>query len=276
MERADIDGLTLEYEDRGSGEPILLMHAGLCADWFKPLVDEPALERRRLIRYHRVGYAGSGRVPGAVSLADQARHCRELLRHVGVERAHLVGHSSSADIAMQVALDEPGMVASLALLEPALIPVPSRAAWGRTVAAPAVERFRSGDHAGAVDAWLQGVAGEDYASAMNRALPAAFGQAVADAPTFFEQELPAVLEWAFDEEIARRITQPALAVLGGRSHEVSPVWEERQALLLSWLPAAEPFVLDGATHLLHLQNPCAMADALAAFYARHPLTASTA
>ena len=170
---------------------------------------------------------------------------------------------------MQVALDEPGMVASLALLEPALMPVPSRAAWGQAVAVPAVERFRSGDHAGAVDAWLQGVAGEDYASAMNRALPGAFGQAVADAPTFFEQELPAVLEWPFDEEIARRITQPALAVIGGRSHEVSPVWEERQALLLSWLPAAEPFVLDGATHLLHVQNPSGMAEALDAFVERH-------
>jgi hypothetical protein len=43
------------------------------------------------------------------------------------------------------------------------------------------------------------------------------------------------------------------------------VWEERQALLLTWLTNAEPFVLDGATHLLHIQNPRGMAEALAAF-----------
>jgi pimeloyl-ACP methyl ester carboxylesterase len=270
VERADVDGLTLEYEVHGSGEPVVLLHAGLCADWFKPLLDEPALAHRQLIRYHRVGYAGSSRLPGAVSLADQAGHCLALMDHLGVERAHLAGHSSSADIAMQAALDEPDRVASLALLEPALMPVPSRAEWGRTAAAPAIDLFRSGDYAGAVDAWMRGVAGEDYAGTMNRALPSAFGQAVADAPTFFEQELPAVLEWPFDEQIAARITQPALAVLGERSHEVSPVWEERQALVLAWLPAAEPFVLPDATHLLHVANPRGMAEALDAFVERHP------
>ena len=34
----------------------------------------------------------------------------------------------------------------------------------------------------------------------------------------------------------------------------------------------EPFVLAGATHLLHRQRPRAMAEALAGFFARHPLT----
>ena len=57
-------------------------------------------------------------------------------------------------------------------------------------------------------------------------------------------------------------------MIGERSPEVSPVWEERQELLLSWLPNVEPFVLDGATHLLHVQNPRGMAEALAAFVSR--------
>jgi hypothetical protein len=41
----------------------------------------------------------------------------------------------------------------------------------------------------------------------------------------------------------------------------------------SWLPDVESFVLPEATHLLHVQNPRGMAEALASFYARHPLTA---
>jgi len=73
-----------------------------------------------------------------------------------------------------------------------------------------------------------------------------------------------------------RVTQPALAVLGGLSHRVSPMWEERQALLLAWLPHVEPFVLDGATHLLHLQAPRGGAEALAAFLSRHPLAVAPA
>jgi hypothetical protein len=33
MERAAVDGLELEYELRGSGEPVVLIHWGLCAAW---------------------------------------------------------------------------------------------------------------------------------------------------------------------------------------------------------------------------------------------------
>jgi hypothetical protein len=50
------------------------------------------------------------------------------------------------------------------------------------------------------------------------------------------------------------------------------VWSQRQKLLLDWLPATENFVLPGATHLLHVQNPRGMAEGLATFFARHPLS----
>ena len=59
--------------------------------------------------------------------------------------------------------------------------------------------------------------------------------------------------------------------MGGQSPEVSPIWRARQQLLLDWLPNAEPFVLPDATHLLHVQNPAALGQALATFFARHPL-----
>jgi pimeloyl-ACP methyl ester carboxylesterase len=62
-----------------------------------------------------------------------------------------------------------------------------------------------------------------------------------------------------------------LAVIGEKSRELSPIWGERQQLLLTWLPKAEPFVLSGATHLLQVQNPRGMAEGLAAFFARHRL-----
>jgi pimeloyl-ACP methyl ester carboxylesterase len=271
MQRATVDDQTIAYVERGAGEPVVLIHAGLCADWFMPLLDEPALARYRLIAYHRAGYGGSSRQWGSVSIADHARHCQGLLQHLGIERAHLVGHSSSADVALQLALDDPETVHSLALLEPALMPVPSREAWGRAVAQPATERYQAGDRAGAADTWMRGVAGDDYRAALDAALPGAFEQIVTDAPTFFEQELPAVRQWVFNRQDAQRITQPALAVLGGRSHQVSPVWEERQALLEAWLPNVEPFVLADATHMLHLQNSRGMAEALADFVSRHPL-----
>jgi len=281
MDRATIEGIELEYEIRGTGEPVVLVHAGVFAGWFKPLLEEPALTGRyRVLSYHRIGYAGSSRVAGPVSIAQQAAHLRSLMRRLGIERAHIVGHSSGGNIALQLALDAPEVVGSLALLEPALVASPSgpqkdSAAIGSTFQiGPVLQIYSAGDKAGAVDAWMRGVGGQSYRAALDRALPGAFDQAVADADTFFGQELPAVRQWSFTREDAIRIKQPVLAVLGAKSTEVSPIFGKRQELLLAWLPKVEAFILPDATHLLHVQNPRAMAAGLAAFFARHPLSSS--
>lgn len=276
MGRAGVDGLKFEYELQGRGEPVVLIHWGLCAAWAKPFIDAPALaDHFRLLSYHRAGFAGSDRIQGPVSIADHAAHCARLMRHLGIERAHIVGHSSSAMIALQLALDFPGAVHTLALMEPAR-PAPAtdvQAGFVRDFVAPAMQRYRAGDKAGAVDTFARGVFGADYRGPLEHGLPGAFEQAVADADAFFAQELPAVQQWSLTEQDARRITQPTLAVLG---ENTAPTFPERLQLLASWLPNAEPVELPGATHLLHVQNPRGMAEALASFYARHPLIASTA
>jgi pimeloyl-ACP methyl ester carboxylesterase len=277
MSRASLDGIELEYEVRGAGEPVVLVHAGVFARWYQPLLDEPALAGRyRVLTYHRIGYAGSSRLSGPVSIDQQAAHLSALMRHLGMQRAHVVGHSSGGNIALQLALDAPEMVGSLAVLEAAL-PLEAggseRLLSTRAFMAPVVERYRAGDKAGAVDGFMRGVTGPDYRTALDRVLPGAFAEAVASADTFFGQELPAVRQWSFRREDARRITQPLLAVIGEKSKEQSPIWNARQEMLLTWLPNAEGFVLPGATHLLYVENPRGMAEALATFFARHPLKA---
>src|SRR5262245_7245340 len=118
MKRIDLDGLELEYELHGDGEPVVLIHWGLCAAWAEPLLAEPALARRyRLLNYHRAGFADSDRVQGPISIADHAAHCALLMRRLGIERAHVVGHSSSAVIALQLAVDSPDAVHTLTLME---------------------------------------------------------------------------------------------------------------------------------------------------------------
>ena len=268
MDRASIDGIELEYEIRGAGEPVVLVHWGVCATWADPFLDASALsERYRLLNYHRAGFGRSGRVDGPISLADHAEHCRRLMHHVGIERAHVVGHSSSTSIALQLALDAPEAVKTLTLMDAAR-PAPqteTQAAFARSIAQPAIQRYRNGDTPAAVDTFLRGVFGPGYRPALDQGLPGAFEQAIADADAFFEQELPALYQWSFDEQDARRVPQPVLLVLGERS---APTFGERRELLLSWLPNAEPFDLPDASHLLHVENPDGMAEALAGFVAR--------
>jgi pimeloyl-ACP methyl ester carboxylesterase len=107
-------------------------------------------------------------VAGAVSIAEQAAHLRALMRHLGIKQAHIVGHSSSGNIALQLALDAPHMVLSLALLEPALLAVPSGPQVAKGVLVPALERYHAGDKAGAVETFMRGVSGPAYRAVLEK------------------------------------------------------------------------------------------------------------
>jgi pimeloyl-ACP methyl ester carboxylesterase len=273
MARATVDGIELAYEMRGSGDPVVLIHWGVAAAWAAPLLDDERLaSRHRLLNYHRAGFGESGSIEGEVTIADHAAHCRRLMNHVGMERAHIVGHSSSAVIALQLALDCPAAVQTLVLMEAARpVPeTPTQAAFVRDYVQPAVARFRAGDTTGAVETWCEGVFGPRYREPLEQGLAGAFDAAVADARTFFTQELPALQTWSFTAEDASRVSQPALLVLGENTVRS---FVERRDLLRTLLPHAEPVVVPGATHLLHIVKPRETVATLAAFFARHPLGA---
>ena len=203
-------------------------------------------------------------------MAAHAAHCHQLMRQLGITRAHIVGHSSSVSVALQLALDAPEAVHTLTLMEAARPAAPTDAErqFGTDVALPAAQRYHAGDKAAAVDIFFRGVFGPGYRAALDHGLPGAFEQAVADADAFFAQEIPALQQWPFTEDDAHRIPQPVLAVLGTAS---PALFAERQKLLLHWLPNAEPLDLPGLTHLLHAQDPAAVADGLTRFFARHPI-----
>jgi pimeloyl-ACP methyl ester carboxylesterase len=216
LQRAVTDGAELEYEALGTGEPVVFIHGAFITDTFRPLLAEGSLaDRYRLILYHRRGYVGSSRGDGADSIARQAADCRALLRHLGVERAHIAGHSYGGCVALQLALDAPDVVGSLALLEPGLM-VGASAAGYREALARGAERYREAGASVAVEEFLQ-ARWPGYGTALERALPGAVAQAVADAETWFERELPGQLEWSFGEAEARRITQPALSSSAARA-----------------------------------------------------------
>ena len=63
----------------------------------------------------------SSRTFDPVRIAQHAEDCRGLLTHLGVERAQVVGHSFGGCIVLQLALDTPEIVHSLALIETGLM-----------------------------------------------------------------------------------------------------------------------------------------------------------
>jgi pimeloyl-ACP methyl ester carboxylesterase len=265
---AQLGQVTLGYLQQGTGDPVVLIHAGVLADWFQPLLAEPILaDGVRLISYHRVNYGRSSRLMGPVSVADQANHCRLLLRQLEIERAHVVGHSAGSAIALQLASETPERVHTLTVMDAAL------PAGGDTPTKPpflqsALDLLDAGRPAEAIDAFMRNVCGSSYRAVVDAVLPGAFEQAVADADGLFRQEIPALLGWQFGPEDARRIPWPVLTVTGGES---PPIFAERQQRLRDWLRNAEAYTLPGAGHLLMLEQARPLAEALAAFVGRHPL-----
>jgi pimeloyl-ACP methyl ester carboxylesterase len=268
MRRVALDGVELEVEVRGTGEPVLLIQTALVADEFLPLASQPALQDHyRVIRYHRRGYARSSPVQGAGSIQRDAADGQALLAALGVARAHIVGVSYSGAVALQMAADWPTCVHSLVLLEPPPVHVPSAAQF-LAANTQLVADFHAHGPAVALDRFLTHVIGRHWRAAIERILPGAPEQMERDTGTFFDTDLPALLGWRFGADDARRITQAVLHIGGSESGQ----WfAEVRDLMLAWLPQAEDVVLAGADHSLALTHPAEVAAAVAAFLRRHPI-----
>lgn len=273
MEEVRINGITLEYESKGDGEHVVFVHGALIADSFEPILTHPALAGRyRMTTYHRRGYEGSTRAAQSMSIADQANDCRALLGELGIARAHVVGHSFGGVIALKVAMDFPELVRSLALLEPALVLGANGLGYRRAIAEN-LARYRSGDVEGTVDEFLHIRFGANYRRFLDLIVPFAFQQAIANAGTAFEIDMPAAADFLFGETAARMISQPVLVVLGAGSDALWPRFGETHRSLMAWLPHAESYVLPHATHALQMQNPNDMAVALDRFLAAQKIAA---
>ncbi|MFN0094064.1 MAG: alpha/beta fold hydrolase [Dehalococcoidia bacterium] len=244
----------------GGGEPVLFIHGSLIAGTFECLRGEPVLaDSFELITYSRRGYAGSARYGAGVTVEAQVRDAIAVLDYFGVRRAHVVGHSSGGMLALHLHRLAPKRVHTLALLEPPLFDVP---------AGSAEAAYREGDHARAAAIFLDLVFGDGpWRGRVDRNLPVGWlAQTVADLPGLFEVELhaPAAPYGAVE---ASNVTAPVLSVLGAES---PAPFGEGQALMRGWWPGLETALIPGVSHDLHFGNPHAVAEALAAFFRKHP------
>jgi len=275
METAVLDGVTLEYEVRGAGDPVVLIHLAPYADSFVPLMDQPGLAGYQLIRYRRRGYGSSPKQTGRVRIPDNARDLAGLLQFLGIGRAHTVGHSYGGLVGLQLALDRPDAAGSVVLMEPALRTAALRAG----LASHAVEdlhqrmsagfrRYRDGDREGAVEAFLGATFGPGYRQQLEQILPGWWDQAVRTADAFFGGEVPELPSWEFGLSQARQVTAPVLSVRGSSS---DPAFAAFERLLREWFPQLETVEIATVDHRLHLQSPEPVAAALTEFFTRHPL-----
>jgi pimeloyl-ACP methyl ester carboxylesterase len=112
-----VDGVRLHYIERGQGEPLALIHGNgsLIQDFLiSGIVDELA-KRYRVIVFDRPGFGYSERPGRFWTPQAQAGLLHNALQRLGVEKAHVLGHSWGALVAAALALDFPTFVESLVL-----------------------------------------------------------------------------------------------------------------------------------------------------------------
>jgi pimeloyl-ACP methyl ester carboxylesterase len=263
-----VPGGELEVAEWGAGEPIVFIQTALTADELSPLASHPALaDGFHKILYHRRGYGVSSPVEGPGSIPRDAADCRDLLAAMGVGRAHIVGFSYSGAVGLQLAADAPGCTQSLTLIEPPPVHTPSASEFVATNERLVRTRQQRGARV-ALDEFLGMVIGPGWRDEVEGLVPGAARQMERDTVTFFDTDLPALLDWEYDALDARRISCPVLHIGGSDS---GPWFAEVRALILTWLPNADDVVIDGAEHSLVLTHTPQAAEALATFVRRHSL-----
>lgn len=265
-----VPGAELAVVQWGAGEPVVFIQTALVADELRPLANARALDHGyRKVLNHRRGYEASSATAGPGSIARDAQDCAALLDALDIPRAHVVGVSYSGAVALQLAADAPERVHSLVLVEPPPVHIPSAPEF-RAANDELLQVRREHGPVVALDEFLTRLVGADWCAEMEALLPGSVAQMEYDAITFFDTDVPALLNWSFGDAEIRRIACPILHVGGTDS---GPWFAEVRKLVRDWFPDADDVVIEGADHSLVLTHVAEVAGAVVSFLQRHPLEA---
>jgi pimeloyl-ACP methyl ester carboxylesterase len=114
-----VDGLRLHYLERGSGQPLLLLHGNVVRlqDFLVSGLIDRLAERYRVIAFDRPGFGHSKRPRDRLSTAaTQAELLHNTFASLGIERPIVLGHSWGALTALELALRKTAAVRRLVLV----------------------------------------------------------------------------------------------------------------------------------------------------------------
>jgi pimeloyl-ACP methyl ester carboxylesterase len=121
---ADVNGLHLYYETHGEqGTPLVLLHGGVMTIdlTFADLI--PTLARKhRVIAVEFQAHGRTADIERDMTYPNLASDVVALLDHLGIERAHVLGHSMGAGTALELAVAHPDRLLSIVAISGSVRP----------------------------------------------------------------------------------------------------------------------------------------------------------
>lgn len=241
-------GYRTRLVDDGLGAPLVLVHGTpLDLTSWDPLVT--ALNGRRTVRYDIRGHGSAKGVPVS-GVAELAADLIAVLDRLDLAEAHLLGHSWGGQIVLRAALDHPKRVSRLSLVCSRAAPFPSF----HTVAGGL--RAGTADRTASLARWF---APEDLARP-NPLVASVRAQLVGADP----QAWAAAMDMIADFDVLDALPGLAVPVDVVAAEHDGVGTPEHMARIAETAPRSTFRVAPGAYHLLPLQRPEFVAEALQA------------
>lgn len=246
MSTATVNGITIGYDDEGTGDVLVLVHGHpFDRSMWRPQADHFSASGFRVITADLRGYGESTVVPGITPLSVFANDIAALLDHLGIEEFVLGGLSMGGQIVMECARQFPQRIRGLILADTFAQPETPQ---GREIRNEMADRLlREGMSGYATEVLWKMVAphniaaGEHVAKMMHNAPPE--GAAAALRGRAERPDYTATLE---------TITVPTLVVVGN-DDEYTPLKDAEY--MHERVPGSTLVVVDGAAHMPNLERP---------------------
>ena len=260
--KARIDGAEIEYEVRGDGPALLLLHAFPLGLYMWDAQVEALSATHRVVRFDARGFGGSAPGDGTLTMERIADDGAALLDHLGIEKAVVGGCSMGGYAAFAFVRRHPQRLTGLVLQDTRAGADTAEARASRATLASTV--LVEGASA-AEDAFLPKLVGETTRRERPDIVASLRERILATSPQGIANALSGLAARADSRETLPTIAVPTLVLVGAEDALTPPA---EAATMAAAIPKARLDVIPGAGHLANLESPAAVNAALRAFLAR--------
>lgn len=260
--KADINGITLAYSDRGNGLPLVLIHGfPLCRKMWRPQAETLAKGGCRVITPDLRGFGESGLDSGMVSMDIYSDDIIALMDLLGIDKAVVGGMSMGGYVLLNLLERYPDRVA-------APIFIATKAGGDDEAGKARRTALAEASHALGIlpvaEAFNNILFAPETRTDNPELVDEVFGWINATDPKAAAGALIAMRDRRDYIPLLGSISQPAL-VIGADLDQAAPVDNSR--IIAEGLPDAELCILHGGGHMVNLEQPVAFNKAILEFLA---------